>query len=275
MDMKGIRMFVALLMLAAVAGACKDDPEGYDKVVTDAEREASRLLPSASLADSVSYLMGVNTAYYLMNQGFAYGDGDVDMEQFNQGMSDALKYGAPKFTSTSSGRQEMDSTYASRFRVSPQEFVSGDALKTYVRQLAQYNALLNSLVGEKWLEQNKSKSGVLTTESGLQYVIHAQGEGEVAQKDTLTIRYKGTLLDGTEFDSSDSYVFPVPAGRNQGDFMTVGLLEGISLIGNGAHATFYIPSELAYGKAGARGVGANSALIFEVEILDVKKFQDS
>lgn len=124
--------------------------------------------------------------------------------------------------------------------------------------------------GEKFLEDNKAKEGVQVTESGLQYVITEAGEGEPpAAVDTVTVHYKGTLIDGTEFDSSFKRNQPAKFRLNG---VIKGWTEGLQLMKPGGKATFFIPAELAYGSRGAGAmIGPNETLIFEVELIEVAR----
>ena len=134
----------------------------------------------------------------------------------------------------------------------------------------QKKAEENKAAGEKFLAENKTKEGVKTTESGLQYIVEKEGEGEnPAAEDTVEVHYRGTLLDGTEFDSSYKRGEPVKFPLNR---VIKGWTEGVQLMKKGAKYKFFIPSELAYGEGGAgEAIGPNAALIFEVELLSFEK----
>jgi FKBP-type peptidyl-prolyl cis-trans isomerase len=121
--------------------------------------------------------------------------------------------------------------------------------------------------GEAFLAENANKEGVMVTESGLQYEVLREGEGPMLTAgDRALLHYRGTLLDGTEFDGSydgDPVEFDV-AG------MIPGFSEGMQLMQPGGHYRLFIPSDLAYGPNGTGGViGPNATLIFEVEILEI------
>lgn len=125
------------------------------------------------------------------------------------------------------------------------------------------------VAGEKFLAENAKKEGVVVTDSGLQYEILKAAEGEKpSATDRVTVHYKGTLLDGTEFDSSYSRGEPSSFGLNQ---VIPGWTEGLQNMPVGSKFKFYIPSELAYGSRANAKIPANSALIFEVELLDINK----
>lgn len=123
--------------------------------------------------------------------------------------------------------------------------------------------------GEKFLKENAAKEGVKTTASGLQYKITKEGEGKNPQAtDTVLVHYRGTLLDGKEFDSSFKRNEPIEFPLNR---VIPGWTEGLQLLKEGGKATLYIPSKLAYGPRGAGGViGPDETLIFEVELLKVR-----
>ena len=128
----------------------------------------------------------------------------------------------------------------------------------------------NKEAGEKFLAENKTKEGVKTTESGLQYIVEKEGEGDnPAAEDTVEVHYRGTLLDGTEFDSSYKRNEPAKFQLNR---VIKGWTEGVQLMKKGAKYKFFIPSELAYGENGAgTTIAPNATLIFEVELLSVEK----
>jgi FKBP-type peptidyl-prolyl cis-trans isomerase FklB len=128
----------------------------------------------------------------------------------------------------------------------------------------------NKAAGEKFLAENKTKEGVITTESGLQYKVIKEGKGEIPTKESsVKVNYKGTLIDGTEFDSS--YKRNAPA-TFRADQVIKGWTEALTMMPVGSKWELYIPQELAYG---ARETGGQikpfSTLIFEVELLEIEK----
>ena len=124
----------------------------------------------------------------------------------------------------------------------------------------------NKAAGEVFLVENAKKDNIVTTKSGLQYEILKKGEGPSPKAtDSVTVHYKGTSLDGKEFDSSYSRNAPATFPLNR---VIAGWTEGVQLMNAGAKYRFFIPSSLAYGERGAGAdIGPNEALIFEVELL--------
>jgi FKBP-type peptidyl-prolyl cis-trans isomerase len=124
--------------------------------------------------------------------------------------------------------------------------------------------------GVKFLQENKTKEGVVETKSGLQYKVVTMGDGaKPSATDTVKVHYHGTLIDGTVFDSSvqrgEAIEFPL-------NRVIKGWTEGLQLMPIGSKFIFYIPSELAYGEASPSPlIKPNSTLIFEVELLDIRK----
>lgn len=126
----------------------------------------------------------------------------------------------------------------------------------------------NLTEGEMFMEENKNKEGVQTTTSGLQYKVLTEGDGaKPSATDRVTVHYRGTLLDGTEFDSSYKRGQPATFALNG---VIKGWTEGLQLMKMGSKYEFVIPPELAYGKRGTGAqIGPDATLIFEVELLDI------
>lgn len=127
----------------------------------------------------------------------------------------------------------------------------------------------NKAQGVAFLSANAKKSNIVTTASGLQYEILTSGAGDKspAATDSVTVHYRGTTLDGVEFDSSYSRGEPATFPLNA---VIPGWTEGVQLMKEGAKYRFYIPSELAYGERGAgRLIGPNATLIFDVELIKI------
>lgn len=138
---------------------------------------------------------------------------------------------------------------------------------------AQKNAAANAekatAAGAAYLEENKARDGVQVTDSGLQYEVITAAEGaKPAATDQVSVHYVGTLLDGTEFDSSVARGEPAEFGLGS---VIPGWTEGLQLMNVGSKYRFVIPSELGYGERGAGGqIGPGETLIFEVELLEIK-----
>ena len=126
----------------------------------------------------------------------------------------------------------------------------------------------NKKAGLEFLAKNAKKEKVITTASGLQYQILSEGKGaSPVAADRVTVKYKGTLLDGTEFDSTDKHGGSATFPLNQ---VIKGWTEGVQLMKIGAKYRFFIPSSLAYGEEGAgKVIPPNATLIFEIELLKV------
>ena len=162
----------------------------------------------------------------------------------------------------------MDKLYAQTYMQKKMDVIRENALKErYADKIAE---------GEKFLEENKKKEGVITTESGLQYKILTKGTGEIpADTSFVKVNYKGTLIDGTEFDSS--YKHKDKNGKSQpaefrADRVIKGWTEALTMMPVGSKWELYIPYDLAYG---SRATGAHikpfSTLIFEVELVGIDK----
>jgi FKBP-type peptidyl-prolyl cis-trans isomerase len=130
-------------------------------------------------------------------------------------------------------------------------------------------ASVNAAEGDKFLLENRVKEGVQMTDSGLQYKVLEMGDGErPSATDKVTVHYRGTLLNGEEFDSSYSRGEPISFALDQ---VIPGWTEGVQLMPIGSKFMFYIPSNLAYGPAGGGPIGPNATLIFQVELLGIEK----
>ena len=146
------------------------------------------------------------------------------------------------------------------------------AEKMQKKQLAQLEEMKakNQAAGVAFLEENKKKSNVTVTESGLQYEVLQEGTGDKAKaEDTVKVEYVGTLIDGTEFDSTAQHGEPAEFQVGQ---VIKGWSEALQLMNAGSKLRLVIPSELAYGEQGAAPrIQPNSVLVFEVELLEIVK----
>ncbi len=173
---------------------------------------------------------------------------DMEPAAAAQGLKDALSDAAPSLP-----EQEIQQRFAAMRKDSAQKIPER-----------------NLKAGEAFLARNKGEKGVKTTPSGLQYRVIVAGKGkQPTAEDTVTVNYRGTLIDGTEFDSSykrnQPASFPVKG-------VIAGWSEALPLMKEGAKWMLYIPAKLAYGERGAGTlIGPNAALIFEVELLSIGK----
>jgi len=235
--------------MAFVASCGQANNESKDVVV----EPASVTVPTSEL-DKQSYSLGVSFGNYLKraldeNKKVAI---NLSNDMVMEGVQDALS-GAVKLT-------QEDITSVMK------------ALDTLTREkhaeLAKVSAEKAVALGKEFLAANASKEGVVTTESGLQYSVMQQGNGaKPTAEDTVTVHYKGTLIDGTEFDSSYKRNEPAQFPLNG---VIKGWTEGLQLMSVGSKFKFTIPSELAYGARATGEITANSTLIFEVELLEIK-----
>ena len=128
-------------------------------------------------------------------------------------------------------------------------------------------ASINAAEGDKFLLENRDKEGVQVTDTGLQYKVVVMGEGaKPTANDKVTVHYRGTLLNGEEFDSSYSRNQPTSFQLDQ---VIPGWTEGVALMPVGSKFMFFIPPDLAYGPNGGGPIGPNATLIFEVELLSI------
>lgn len=140
-------------------------------------------------------------------------------------------------------------------------------MRTFQDTLIARTSAVNRTTSEAFLAENAARDSVETTESGLQYKVIREGEGESPKLgDTVTVNYRGTLTDSTEFDSS--YRRGQPAQFVVGNVVE-GWNEALQMMKPGARWMLYIPSDLAYGEMAPPQIGPNQALIFDVELLDV------
>ena len=175
----------------------------------------------------------------------------VDINSLKKGLADGLN-NTPKYTN-----EELQ-THLTQFRMTMME----EQQKIRNKQLTE-----NKIAADEFLDKNKSKAGVKTTSTGLQYQVLEQGKGKKpTRQDKVVVHYKGELLDGTVFDSSYERGEPVDFDINR---VVPGWTEGLQLMSEGSKYMLYLPPHLAYGERGAGMIGPNSALIFEVELLGI------
>jgi len=200
--------------------------------------------------EKLSYSMGYEVGNYFKGAG-----GDIQKDLLVTGIEDAYKGAAPAMTP-----EEMLAV--------KKEF----AQKMQEKQAAQLEEMKakNLADGQAYLDENKKKEGVIVTESGLQYEVLKEGTGDKARaEDTVKVDYLGTLVDGTEFDSTAKHGAPAEFQVGQ---VIKGWGEALQLMSPGGKLRLVIPAELAYGDQGAAPViQPNSTLVFEVELLEIVK----
>lgn len=159
-------------------------------------------------------------------------------------------------------------TAGAELKISEEE--ANTLVQNFFNEASKREAQENLEAGNKFLEENKAREGVKTTESGLQYEIITEGTGPIpTANDRVRVNYHGTLIDGTVFDSSVDRGEPVVFGVNQ---VIPGWTEALEMMPVGSKWKIYLPADLAYGERGAGGdIGPNETLIFEVELLEIVK----
>lgn len=198
--------------------------------------------------DSVSYALGM-----LNGDGFGKNLATVPGEKLNYDILLATFTEAVKGKTDFAMTPEIAQQYVQEYFQKAQTKVADDAKQK----------------GQAFLDENKTKAGVITTESGLQYRVETEGSGEKpAETDNVKVHYKGTLLDGTTFDSSYERGEPATFGVNQ---VIKGWTEALKLMPTGSKYTLWIPSDLAYGPTGSQAIGPNETLVFEVELIEIVK----
>ncbi len=194
--------------------------------------------------DSVSYAIGIDIGANIKGQGFD----EINAEAIAKGFDDIFKENETLMT------QEDANTY----------------VREYFQKLVKMKADKSLKEAEDWLKENGNKDGVITTESGLQYKVIKNGTGAIpSAEDKVSVIYKGTLMDGTEFDSADA--------TNPASFPVNGVIKGwteaLQLMPVGSSWMLYIHPDLAYGAQPRQGspIGANAMLTFEIELLSIDK----
>lgn len=233
---------VALFTLILMAGPSLGWSQDADKPTPP---------PLKTLNEKASYLLG-NSIGSSIVRDFEENGMEVDMKIFLQGMQTAIEGKESGFT-------------PDEIRATLTEFQRAAAAKREELRTAQ--AAKNAQDGKNFLAENGKKPGVVTTNSGLQYKVLRKGEGDVPKEDsTVTVHYRGTLLNGDEFDSSYKRGEPAQFRVNE---VIDGWTEALQLMRTGGKWQLFIPSNLAYGENPRPGgpIGPNEMLIFEVELL--------
>jgi FKBP-type peptidyl-prolyl cis-trans isomerase FklB len=194
-----------------------------------------------TLSDSASYAIGISVANFYAQQGLS----DLNAQAVSRAINDVL----------------------AKKQLLMNENEANSVIMRCMTQVQEAKSQPNIAAGEKFLAANKTKQGIQTTASGLQYEVLKAGTGaKPTAADSVTVHYMGTLIDGTEFDNSYKRGEPItfPLGG-----VIRGWTEGVQLMPVGSKYRFFIPQQLAYGTNDVGSIPAGSVLIFEVELLDI------
>jgi FKBP-type peptidyl-prolyl cis-trans isomerase len=241
--MKSILLLVAILALVSSIQA-QDKPA--DAKPADAKPSTDAVDPA--LKDKVSYFIGTQIGRDFQRNGI-----ELNLEVFVQAIKDATDKKPSKYADA-------------ELEAAMQQF---QAQMTAKQQADRAAAAGNNVTeGEKFLAENGKREGVTTTASGLQYEVLKKAEGAKPKAtDTVTVHYRGTLINGKEFDSSYSRNEPTSFPLSG---VIPGWTEGLQLMNVGSKFKFVIPSKLAYAERGAgNDIGPNATLVFEVELLKI------
>jgi FKBP-type peptidyl-prolyl cis-trans isomerase FklB len=192
--------------------------------------------------DKISYALGISLGANLKNNGFE----ELDYGKLAEGIQEVMQ-GKP-------------------LQITLQE--AQNTINQYFQQIQEKKHAATLAEGVNFLAENSKRSGVVTTESGLQYEVLTEGKGEIpTASDQVQVHYHGTLLSGEVFDSSVNRGEPATFGVTQ---VISGWVEALQLMPVGSKWRLYIPSALAYGAQGAgQSIGPHSTLIFDVELLAI------
>ena len=203
--------------------------------------------------DKESYSIGYQVGMSIKNDGV-----EVDFKKLIQGLQEAMEGKKPLVT-----HKEMK-----KLIVDLKKRARDHNLKKY-----QELTVKNAEESEKFLAENGKKEGVKTTDSGLQYKILKEGDGILPKlEDVVSVHYRGTFIDGTEFDSS--YLKDAPT-TVQTDGVIKGWTEALQMMKAGSKWKLFVPPHLAYGRGGSDKVPSNKVLVFEMELLSIVKEEDS
>ena len=288
--MKKVSIFMAIAAAASLASCTAQAPKANLK--TD--------------IDSLSYSIGMAQTQGL--KGYLTGRLDVDtayMAEFIKGLNEGANKTSKKDIAYMAGLQIGQQISNQMMKGINQELFAGDSTKTiskdnfmagFIAGTLEKGGVMtmeaaqeytrtametikakameekyadNKAAGEKFLAENKTKDGVKTTASGLQYKVITEGKGEIpADTCKVKVNYKGTLIDGTEFDSSYKRNEPATFRANQ---VIKGWTEALTMMPVGSKWELYIPQELAYGSRESGQIKPFSTLIFEVELVGIEK----
>jgi FKBP-type peptidyl-prolyl cis-trans isomerase len=255
-NMSNAKMIGGFLVGAVVGAVIAFQVANKPKSAAESEAPAASN-PAEVVLDTkeqkTSYVIGANIGGQLSGQGIEF-----DQPALMAGLQDALTGAEPRLSEEES-------------HAAIQEIIADQQARAQERQAEQQaerqaQSEKNKAEGNAFLAENKDKEGVVTTDSGLQYKVLVEGTGDrPTAEDVVQVHYRGTLIDGTEFDSSyergEPAEFPVTG-------VIPGWTEALQLMREGAKWEIYVPAELAYGSRGAgSAIGPDAVLIFEVELL--------
>ena len=206
-----------------------------------------------------NYMIGSDVGAYIKKSGMEF-----DTDSFVAGVKDAI----------AGGDLQLNAEQIAEIRKALQEEQRAAAEKQRAEMMAKLeeDKVKNLELGKAFMDKKAKEKGVMNTESGMLYEVVEQGDGAKpsSANSTVVVHYTGTLIDGTEFDSSVKRGQPATFALNQ---VIKGWTEGLQLMNAGSKYRFYIPPELAYGSDARPGspIGPNSTLIFDVELIEVKE----
>ncbi len=242
---------VSILIIAAgfyTVAIAQTKPKASSKISTPVKKSTAAPIHSSDAAlktmtDSASYAIGISIAQSI-NKDFK----DLNKAVFLNAVKTVMD------GKTSKLNEEQSRTI----------------LEQFTRQAEEINAHPNIKEGEAFLQKNKTQPNIKTTASGLQYEVVKEGTGiPPTPTDVVVCHYKGTLIDGTEFDNSYERGKPLTIALNGG--IIRGWIEGLQLMAPGAHYRFYIPQQLGYGLRSVGNIPPGSVLIFDIELQEIQK----
>ena len=279
--MKKVSFFAAVIAVAGLASCTAQAPKANLKSDIDTLSYMMGIASSEGLEAYVTQRMGLDTTYYAdFIDGVISGMNSSDPEKDRArliGMQIGQQISGPMFEQNNQNTFGDDSTKT----LSKENFLAGFLAKIQKKsglpstaEASAYATKMqfaeNKAAGEKFLAENATKEGVKTTASGLQYKIIKEGDGEIpTDSSTVKVNYRGTLIDGTEFDSSYKRNEPASFPANR---VIKGWTEALTMMPVGSKWEVYIPYDLAYGEnQSGQLIKPFSALVFEIELLEIEK----
>ena len=239
--------YIVLLVIFVGLNGCENPNQSAENKMQD--------LPLDNQTKKISYLMGLDNGSSILAMQIEF-----DEEAFRLGLEDALAARDPRLS-----QEDISSTVA---EFEKEMKIKQEELQASQQKILTEQAEENAKKGADFMETNSSKTDVITTQSGLQYRILAEGTGSKPTTDnTVEVHYEGRLIDGVIFDSSIQRGEPARFGVTQ---VIPGWTEALLLMSEGSKWELVIPPELAYGPGGTGPIPANATLIFEVELLKAK-----